>query len=71
MDEKDIACLSLVDAAIHNSTHLKLRPSQTKVEPTSSQSVVQGNLNDGGLNDGGRVDEQASKGDASGSTKLL
>lgn len=60
LDEKDIACLSLVDAVIHNS-HLKLRPSQTKVEPTSSQSVVQGNLNDGS-----RVGEQASKGDASG-----
>lgn len=57
LDEKDIASLSLVDAVVHHGSHLKLRPSQTKVEPTSSQSVAPGALGEGGV----RVGEQGSK----------
>ena len=58
LDEKDVVSLSLVDAVIHHTSNLKLRPSQTKVEPTSSQSVAQGTDSD-------RAGEQAPKGDAS------
>lgn len=60
LDEKDIASLSLVDAVIHHGSNLKLRPSQTKVETTSSQNVVQGTP--GGEGAG----EQPSKGGTSG-----
>ena len=61
LDENTIASLSLVDAVIHQGRNLKLRPSQTKVEPTSSQEVTHGSA------DEGRIGEQASKrGDLSG-----
>lgn len=61
LDEKDIASLSLVDAVIHHGSNLKLRPSHTKVEPTSSQNSLQGGE--------GRAGEPASKGDSSGQPK--
>ncbi len=55
MDENSIASLSLVDAVIHQGRNLKLRPSQTKMEPTSSQELTHGSA------DESRVGEQSSK----------
>ena len=53
-----MASLSLVDAVIQHSTNLKFRPSQTRVESTSSQNVAPG--------EGGRAGVQASKGEGAG-----
>lgn len=52
-----MASLSLVDAVIQHS-NLKFRPSQTRVESTSSQNVAPG--------EGGRAGVQASKGEGVG-----